>query len=78
MESVIAYLKRQLNAAGSGSWEAIAAELSEEGGEKVSVHLLRKIAYGDRSNPGVAKVQPLLDFFQDVDAGRRELPKVAA
>lgn len=78
MESVIAYLKRNLVAAGSGSWEAITDELnaSRPEADRVSVHMLRKIAYGDRSNPGVAKVQPLLDFFHEVEQGKREIPKV--
>ncbi|MGP1685378.1 MAG: hypothetical protein ACTS8S_23890 [Giesbergeria sp.] len=40
----------------------------------IGVHLLRKLAYGDRDNPGVQTIQPLLSFFQAVDAGERELP----
>lgn len=80
MESIIGYLKRRLTEVGASHWEGIADELSagKSPEEEVSVHLLRKIAYGDRKNPGVAKVQPLLDFFKAVDAGTRELPKVAA
>lgn len=35
---------------------------------------MRKLAYGDRENPGVKNVQPLLDYFQAVDRGERVLP----
>lgn len=53
-------------AVGPAAWETIAEELSigKPPKERVSVHLLRKIAYGDRVNPGVAKIQPLLDYFE--------------
>lgn len=39
---------------------------------------MRKLAYGDRDNPGVKSVQPLLDYFQAVDRGERALPTVPA
>ena len=68
MESIVDYLKRQLIAAGSPRWEAIAAECG------IAKTLPRKIAYGDRENPGVQTVQPLLDFFREVDSGARGLP----
>lgn len=62
------YLKRKLREAGPSRWEAIATEAN------VAKTLPRKIAYDDRENPGVGTVQPLLDYFHDVDAGRRQLP----
>jgi hypothetical protein len=68
MESIIDYLKRNLREAGPSRWEAIAKEAG------VAKTLPRKIAYDDRDNPGVQTVQPLLDFFQAVDRGERELP----
>lgn len=34
--------------------------------------MLRKIAYGDRTNPGVAKIQPLLDYFKAREPHDRE------
>ena len=76
METIIDYLKRKIRAAGSARWEAIADSINEGRAEdeRVSVHLLRKIAYDDRQNPGVAKIQPLLDFFGAVDRGERQLP----
>ncbi len=66
MESIIVYLRRKLREAGPEAWPAIA----EAAG--VAKTLPRKIAYGDRDNPGVATIQPLLDYFRDVD--RRDVP----
>lgn len=63
------YLKRKLREAGPARWEAIAAEAG------VTKSLPRKIAYDDRDNPGVQKVQPLLDYFGQVERGERELPQ---
>lgn len=68
MESIIDYLKRRLREVGPAQWEAI-AEASN-----VAKTLPRKIAYGDRENPGVATVQPLLDFFAAFDRGEVEIP----
>ncbi len=68
MEPIVDYLKRRLGEAGASRWEAIAAQCG------IAKTLPRKIAYGDRENPGVQTVQPLLDFFQAVDRGERNLP----
>lgn len=63
------YLKRKLREVGPSYWEAIAKETN------VAKSLPRKIAYDEsRTNFGVAKIQPLLDFFHAVDAGKRSLP----
>lgn len=70
MEAIVDYLKRRLIEVGSPRWEAIAAECG------IAKTLPRKIAYGDRENPGVQTVQPLLSFFQEVDRGERDLPVV--
>ena len=80
MEPIIDYLKRKLKESGPKRWTAIAAAVSTQlpEGEKFSEHLLRKIAYGDRENPGVATIQPLLDYFGAVDRGELELPDLAA
>lgn len=76
MEPIIDYLRRQLRAASPRLWPAIAAEVSAglSESEGISEHFLRKLAYGDRENPGVQKVQPLLDYFHAVDRGERKLP----
>ena len=62
MESVIEYLQRKLKEAGASSWPAIVEATG------VSKWLPRKLAYGDRKNPGLAKVQPLVDYFKAQDA----------
>lgn len=69
MEPIIDYLKRKLREAGAQRWEAIATAAG------VAKTLPRKIAYDDRDNPGVATIQPLLDFFHAVERGDRELPE---
>jgi hypothetical protein len=68
MEPILTYLQRKLREAGSSRWEAIAKETG------VEKNLPRKLAYGNRPNPGVKLVQPLLDYFQAVERGERELP----
>jgi transcriptional regulator with XRE-family HTH domain len=69
METIVDYLKRNLREAGPARWAAIARETG------CSVHLLRKLAYGDRDNPSVNTIQPLLDLFNAVDRGERKLPE---
>lgn len=71
MESIIEYLKRKLKEAGAGRWELIAAEAG------VAKTLPRKLAYEDRENPGVQTIQPLIDYFQSIERGERNLPEVA-
>lgn len=71
MESIIDYLKRKLREAGPARWEAIAAHVG------CAKTLPRKIAYGDRENPGVDTIQPLLSFFQAVERGEASLPEPA-
>ncbi len=70
MESILVYLKRKLREAGSARWEAIAAEAG------VAKSLPRKLAYDDRDNPGVQTVQPLLDYFGQIERGERQLPEM--
>lgn len=69
MEPIIVYLRRRLREAGAATWERIADEAG------VSRRLPAKIAYGERDNPLVGTVQPLLDYFAAVDRGERELSK---
>lgn len=40
----------------------------------VAKTLPRKLACGDRLNPTVQTIEPLLAFFEDIDAGRKALP----
>ena len=68
MEPILEYIKRKLRQSGPQAWPAIAAATG------CSVHTMRKVAYNDIDNPGVVTVQPLLDLFQAVDRGERQLP----
>ena len=71
MENVIDYLKRKLREAGPSRWEAIAMECG------VAKTLPRKLAYGDRENPGIQTVQPLLDYFHKLEAKEAIQPLTA-
>jgi hypothetical protein len=64
-EPILDYLKRRLKEAKPASWPEIAAAASAHLPEdkRLSEHTLRKIAYGDRENPGLQQVQALLDHF---------------
>ena len=70
MELIIDYLKRNLKAAGPHKWSEIAATLSKQSPTQQSFGepLLRKLAYGDRKNPCLKIVQPLLTYFQAIDS----------
>jgi hypothetical protein len=71
MEPVIDYLKRKLRESGHANWPVIVEAVNEAlpADRHVGLALLRKIAYGDRDNPGVQTVQPLLDYFGALDRG---------
>lgn len=68
MSTILQPLVTRLRAIPSARWEAIA----EAAG--VAKTLPRKIATGDRANPGVQTIQPLLDYFKRVDEGLAQLP----
>lgn len=68
-ENIMGYLKRKLREAGHANWEQIAEDCG------VAKSLPRKIVYGDRENPGVETIQPLLTYFQRAEsAADSELP----
>lgn len=69
MEPIICYLQRKLREAGSRRYESIAVETG------VSPWLLPKIANGNRDNPRVQTVQPLIDYFRAIDSGEKRLPE---
>lgn len=71
METVLGYLTRQLRAAGPRRWEAIADAVG------VSRSLPAKLVYGNRENPRVQTIQPLLDYFAAVERGEATLPEPA-
>jgi predicted transcriptional regulator len=68
IEPITEYLKRRLREAGAARFDAIADATG------VTRSFIPKFVYGSRENPRVQTIQPLLDFFQQVDAGERELP----
>lgn len=67
MDSIIEVLKARLREVGPPGWQVIAdklnAGLPADDERRVSVHFMRKVAYGDRDNPRLSTVQPLLDHF---------------
>lgn len=71
MSSILQPLIDRLRSAGPARWEAIALAAG------VAKSLPRKLVYGDRDNPTVQTIQPLVDFFAAVDNGDIELPAPA-
>ena len=71
IEPITDFLKRRLRDAGAARFDAIA----EAAG--VTPSFIRKFVYGSRENPRVQTIQPLVDYFADVDRGERELPDLA-
>jgi len=68
MQSIVEYLQTRLREAGPRRFARIAQQTG------VAESLLPKLAYGMRDNPRVGTIQPLLDYFQSIDRGERELP----
>lgn len=71
IEPITDFLKRRLREAGSARFDAIADAAG------VTPSFIRKFVYGSRENPRVQTVQPLIDLFQAIDRGERELPDAA-
>lgn len=76
MEQIIDYLKRSIVNAGPRRWAAIAVEVNKTlpPDKLLTLHSLRKIAYGERDNLGLKAGQALLDYFQGVEKGLIQLP----
>jgi hypothetical protein len=68
MSTLLQPLVTRLRAIPSGKWEDVARAAG------VAKSLPRKIATGDRTNPGVQTIQPLVDYFARVDRGEAQLP----
>lgn len=66
--SILAPLVERLRSLGSANWEPVAAAAG------VAKSLPRKLATGDRCNPTVQTIQPLIDYFAAVDRGEKALP----
>ena len=56
-EPILNKLRNDIRSVPPAEWEKIAAEAG------VAKTLPRKIVYGDRQNPGVQTIQPLVDWF---------------
>lgn len=57
-ETTIEFLRRRLRLEGAHRWPEIALRTG------MSANTLRKMAYGDRKNPRLATIEPLLDYFR--------------
>lgn len=72
VESVKDYLRRKLKEVGAARFDALARETG------VAVSFIRKFFYGSRENPRIETIQPLLDFFAEVESGQRALADLDA
>lgn len=61
-EPITDYLRRRLREEGTARFEVIADEAG------VAVSFIRKFHCGSRENPRVQTIQPLLDYFERLDA----------
>ncbi len=68
MSTILDPLVKRLRREPFALWERIARDAG------VAISLPRKLVYGDRCNPRVQTIQPLIDYFAAVDAGERSLP----
>lgn len=68
MESMISFVRRKLKEVGSRRFSAIAREAG------VADSLPRKLATGERDNPRIRTIEPLVDYFLAVESGERQLP----
>lgn len=68
MSTILQPLIDRLRSAGPAQWEPIAAAAG------VAKTLPRKLVYGDRDNPTVQTIQPLVDYFDAVERGEKSLP----
>ena len=62
--SITAYLHQKLTEVGTTGFEKLAADTG------VKVSFIRKFFYGDRKDPRVNTVQPLLNYFHAQDAAQ--------
>lgn len=62
--STMGYLRGKLREVGAARWAELAAATG------TSANTLRKIAYGDRTNPRIDTIEPLLNYFRAADGAR--------
>ena len=68
MSTILTPLVSRLRQFSQAQLEVIATEAG------VAKTLPRKLACGERDNPTVQTIEPLIAYFDEVDAGRRSLP----
>lgn len=69
MSSLLKPLVDRIRAIPPAQWEDLARMAG------CAKTLPRKLACGDRSNPRVRTIQPLVDYFDRVDRGESPLPR---
>lgn len=79
IDDIMGHLRERLRQAGARNWKALAVAINDafpptSDRDAIGEPLLRKIAYGDRDNPGVETVQPILRFLAAVDRGELAMP----
>lgn len=72
VETIMDYLLRRLRPLTARQRAAIEQQLG------LSKGLTTKILCGERDNPRIGTVQPLIDFFRAVDSGTTSLPAAQA
>jgi hypothetical protein len=72
MSAILSPLLSRLRQFSQAQLEVIAAEAG------VAKTLPRKLACGERDNPTVQTIEPLIEYFNSVDRGERVLPFVPA
>jgi hypothetical protein len=80
MEPILPYLQRRLKESGAQSWPQLVKQINERlpADRALSVHSVRKLAYGDRANPGLLHVQALLDHFGSAHGAQPQQHQEAA
>lgn len=68
MSAILSPLLTRLRQFSQAQLEVIAAEAG------VAKTLPRKLACGERDNPTVQTIEPLIEYFDSVDRGERVLP----
>ena len=67
IEPIREYIKRRLTEVGTAQFQAVASDSG------VNVNFIRKFFYGCRENPRIQSIEPLLNYFEAIDRGEREL-----
>lgn len=62
MSTILDPLIAKLKEAGSSKWEEIATKAG------VERHLPKKLVYGERPNPTIKSIEPLIRYFEQLEA----------